>query len=330
MIHAVVVDDEILVLDHLKRLLEESGGVRIIGEFTDPCIALEEIARLKPDVVFLDVEMPEMNGIELGTELLELEKEMDIVFVTAYEQYAIHAFKLNAVNYILKPADRESIDETVSRIVKRRGNKMQSPDSGKIFLFGGIYILTNEAGKKVKWITSKVEELFALLLLNGERGVSKWEIIDILWGECDSEKSMQNMYTSIFRLKKTLRDAGIKAEIENRAGVYHMNLEDVFCDFLEFEDFIRKKMPVDQNTIGGYEEAISLYRGDLLAGKDYWWSIAEREKCYVNYIELVKRAVSYYGANKCAAELKKLYNKVKFVLRKEDIADIKSMIMTKI
>lgn len=330
MVTAVVVDDEILVLDHLKRLLEESGGVRIIGEFTDPCIALGEIARLKPDVVFLDVEMPEMNGIELGTELLELEKEMDIVFVTAYEQYAIHAFKLNAVNYILKPADRESIEETVGRIVKRRGNRVQSPNSGKILLFGGICILTNEAVKKVKWITSKVEELFALLLLNGERGVGKWEIVDILWRECDSEKSMQNMYTSIFRLKKTLRDTGIKAEIENHAGVYHMNLEDVFCDFLEFKDFVRKKIPVDRNTIGKYEEAISLYRGDLFAGKDYWWSIAERERCYEDYIGLVKRAASYYSANKCAGELKKLYNKVKFVLRKEDLDDIKSMIVTKI
>ncbi|MCR4429642.1 MAG: response regulator [Tepidanaerobacteraceae bacterium] len=329
MINAVVVDDEVLVLDHLKRLLKESGKVRIVGEFTDPDIALEEIARLKPDVVFLDVEMPGINGIELGTELLELEKEIDIVFVTAYEQYAIHAFKLNAVNYILKPADRESIDETVNRIAKRRGNGVQSQDRGKIFVFGDVCILTNKTGKKVKWITSKVEELFALLLLNHERGASKWKIIDLLWGESDSEKSMQNLYTSIFRLKKTLKDTGIKAEIENRAGVYRMNLEDVFCDFLEFEAFIKKKITVDRQTIGEYEEAISLYRGDLFADRDYWWSIAEREKCYENYVELVKRAASYYIANECTSDLKKLYNKAKFLLRKEDLPDIKRMITTK-
>lgn len=202
MIHAVIVDDEILVLNLLKRRLLEQGGIHVIGEFTDPDTALEKIPELKPDLIFLDVEMPEMDGIELGIKLLEYDSNLNIVFVTAYEQYAIQAFKLNALHYILKPVDKESVDEIVKRMHKKKAHK-EEPQTcgGQIYLFGDICVFDRNH-KRINWTTSKVEELFVLLLLNRDKGIHKWAIIEALWQEADLKKSQQNLYTTVFRLKK--------------------------------------------------------------------------------------------------------------------------------
>ncbi len=329
MINAVIVDDEILVLNLLKRRLMERGGINIIGEFTDPAEAIDKIPELKPDVVFLDVEMPEINGIELSTKLLEYDNEIDIVFVTAYEQYAIQAFKLNALHYILKPVDEESIDETLQRITKKkRQNGITAGHGGRIYLFGDVCVLDG-SNNRINWITSKVEELFVLLMLNREKGINKWKIIDALWEEGDTKKSNQNLYTTIFRLKKTLRDAGINADIENSSGYYRITLENVFCDLFEFEDFIQKRLEVNEDTFPAFEKAVSLYHEDLLGSCAYLWSISYREVCYDNYVGLVKRLTAFYAREGHAGRLKSLYKKVRFLLQEEELHGIKALISTK-
>lgn len=323
-------DDEILGLKLLKRLLKQSEYIKIIGEFTNPTVALEKIPKLKPDVIFLDVEMPEINGIELGTKLLKNDDDMDIVFVTAYERYAIHAFKLNAVNYILKPVDKKSIKDTIERIMKKRKNTKQLRNNDvNISLFGEVCILRKEDDKKVNWITSKVEELFALLIINIEKGINKWKIIDILWGESEIDKSQQNLYTTIYRLKKTLKEAGIKATIENNVGVYSMTLENIFCDLFEFQAFINKKITVNKETISEFERAISLYKGDLFEGKDYQWSIADREAYHEKFVELVKAVAVYYSQSNLSNKLKKLYKRVAFLLQKEDLLGMEDIFRQK-
>ena len=123
MIKAVLVDDEILVLNLLKKIISETNDIKIVGEFTDPEQALMEIPKLGPDVLFLDVNMPEMNGIELGTRLIESDatEDMAIVFVTAYERCAIYASKkVNAMHYILKPVDPDSVEEVVKKLNQKR------------------------------------------------------------------------------------------------------------------------------------------------------------------------------------------------------------------
>ncbi len=323
MLKVVIVDDEILVLNLLERLLLQSGKVEIIGKFTDASEALAEIQRLKPDVVFLDVEMPELNGIELGTRLVEFDNDLDIVFVTAYEQYSIHAFRINAVNYILKPVDRDSIAETLRRLsrISKRGNQPQNK-SVRIKLLGEFSIY-NKDNSKVKWTTSKVEELLALLIVNRIKGISKWKIIDILWGESELGKSQQNLYTTIFRLKKTLSEAGVKVSINNKLGTYYLSLEGSFCDLYEFEDFVKQRKQLNEATLAKFERVISLYQGDLFGDKSYTWNIEEREFCYSHYTDLVKRVMAYYLDNKLIDRLKNLYREVKYYLNEDDLQYIK-------
>jgi two-component SAPR family response regulator len=98
--------------------LEKTGEIYIIASFQSATKVLNEIKKLKPDVVFLDIEMPEMTGIELASNIVLINCDIEIVFVTAYNQYALEAFKVNAVDYLLKPILQKDINKTVKRLMK--------------------------------------------------------------------------------------------------------------------------------------------------------------------------------------------------------------------
>ncbi|MFC0329004.1 LytR/AlgR family response regulator transcription factor [Paenibacillus sepulcri] len=113
----MLIDDERLALKQLKRMLEEVvGGVEIIEMTSNPVQALERSEELQPDVVFLDIHMPGMNGLKLGEKLQQAVPHVEIVFVTAYDQYAVKAFDICALDYILKPVHPIRLQQTVERV----------------------------------------------------------------------------------------------------------------------------------------------------------------------------------------------------------------------
>lgn len=113
----IIVDDEKLARDLLKEYLENYPDIELIGEADQGTEAVEKIDKLKPDIVFLDVQMPGMTGFDV---LEDIEHEPYVIFVTAYDQYAIKAFEKNAVDYLLKPLDEERFRTSVNRALKRK------------------------------------------------------------------------------------------------------------------------------------------------------------------------------------------------------------------
>ena len=126
-LRAVLVDDEQLARDELGYLLGEVGGVDIIGQAGNGVEALTTIERLRPDVVFLDVQMPGLTGFEVARRMLDAHAAVHIIFVTAYDQHAIEAFEVNAVDYLLKPVDparlEVALERTRKRVALERGEK---------------------------------------------------------------------------------------------------------------------------------------------------------------------------------------------------------------
>lgn len=110
----LVVDDEHLARDGLRVLLERDDEVRLVGECGDGREAVDEIRRLEPDVVFLDVQMPGLNGFEV-LDALESEEIPVVVFVTAYDEYALRAFEVHALDYLLKPFDDRRFEQALQR-----------------------------------------------------------------------------------------------------------------------------------------------------------------------------------------------------------------------
>ena len=115
---AYLVDDERLALERLKRLLDATGRVTIVGTATDPVAALDVLRGIPVDVLFLDIQMPGLSGFEL---LERLDRDIAVVFTTAFDQFAIDAFGVNSVDYLLKPIEPDRLDRALDKIERFAG-----------------------------------------------------------------------------------------------------------------------------------------------------------------------------------------------------------------
>jgi len=127
-ISAIIADDEDLARAELKFLLEEVGDVEVVGEASNGLEAVELIRKLDPAMAFLDIQMPGMDGLGVVRKLRESAIEPPhIVFSTAYDQFAVEAFRLEATDYLLKPVERERLEETIDRARRLMADRLTEP-----------------------------------------------------------------------------------------------------------------------------------------------------------------------------------------------------------
>lgn len=135
MMRALIVDDEIYAREELEAMLNETGEFLVAGKCANALEAMQAIRKEKPDVLFLDIQMPVINGFEL-LGMIDGNLMPNVVFVTAYDEYALKAFEENALDYLLKPVEKERLLKTVEKLKKRsaEGDKpvFTSPDIQKI------------------------------------------------------------------------------------------------------------------------------------------------------------------------------------------------------
>ena len=112
-LRAYVVDDEPLAVDRLTRMLAGEPSIELVGSATDPAEAVEFLSRQRVDVLFLDIEMPGLNGFQL---LARLGEQPFVIFTTAYDQYALKAFEVNSIDYLLKPVDAEHLRRALGKV----------------------------------------------------------------------------------------------------------------------------------------------------------------------------------------------------------------------
>jgi len=129
-LRAILVDDEELARDELGFQLGQIGGVDIVGQAGNGVEAVEIINKLKPDVVFLDIQMPGLTGFEVARRMIDADTASHIIFVTAYDQHAIEAFEVNAIDYLLKPVDPARLEAAVQRA--RRRIALEKPADGAV------------------------------------------------------------------------------------------------------------------------------------------------------------------------------------------------------
>ncbi|MEH7222774.1 LytTR family DNA-binding domain-containing protein [Bacillus sp. JJ1566] len=168
-IKTLIVDDELYSRDELSHLLETNPTIQIVGEADSGESAILKAIQLQPDVVFLDVEMPKVNGMDAAKALLELKKQPLIVFATAYPEFAVEAFRFNAIDYLLKPFDEDQLEETVKRIVKhlhtpeekekgKHTGKLAVDSSGEIIYLDPMDILYIVRDEKLTKLVTQLGE----------------------------------------------------------------------------------------------------------------------------------------------------------------------------
>lgn len=128
-LRAYLLDDEPLALKRLARLLEETQKVEIAGSSTDPLEALGFLREHACDVLFTDIEMPDLSGFEM---LAKLEHQPLVIFTTAYSQYALQAFDVHSVDYLLKPIEAQKLERALAKVERMRGGLEPKPELAKL------------------------------------------------------------------------------------------------------------------------------------------------------------------------------------------------------
>mgnify|MGYP003266795424 FL=1 len=191
----IVVDDEELSMRQFEIECAQEREIELVGSFTDPLAALDYAGSNPVDFALLDVEMPEMNGIELGKRLRAINRDMIIIFVSGYSDYVLDALKMKSDYYVFKPYSREDIMDAL-----KRAKLLSKGQQKRIFIrtFGRFDVFIDQ--ELVKFQNAKSKELLALCVdrMGGE--VTMEEAIDKLWPEKDYDSRVKALYLSLIHI----------------------------------------------------------------------------------------------------------------------------------
>ncbi|WP_019912813.1 response regulator [Paenibacillus sp. HW567] len=317
MIQAMLVDDERLALMKLKLMLEEWSTVEVIATYTDPAEAVTAAASLAPDVIFLDIDMPEMNGIQ-AAEIMQREyPRASIVFVTAYNSYAVEAFELYALDYVLKPARRDRLLKTIQRLEERlsQEQRLTMKPANEIMIRCFQSLRFERGGQPlpaIRWRTSKAQELFAYLFHNRNRFVSKDSLIELLWPNTNLKKASTHLYTTVYQVRQCLKQAEIELQISNVSGGEGYTLEtgNLLIDSSEWEKSILAQNAINPMNYEDHQRLFDFYSGDYLSDYDYLWAESERQRLRTIWLHHAMGIAEFYVDSGKIAEAVTVYQRI--------------------
>ncbi|MFB6365176.1 response regulator [Paenibacillus elgii] len=300
---AILVDDEHLALIRLKKAIErEASEVEIVAAYSDSTEVLAGVLAHRPDVVFLEIHMPDINGLNLGKQIKTVVPGTELVFVTSYDKYAVQAFELYALDYIVKPLQKGRLRQTIPRLKEKlaiRGTKeTQDANFPMICCFNQIqFKLPGMDAQNVKWRTSKAQELFAYLLYHRDRTVNRSVLLELLWPELEEAKAVQHLYTTIYYIRRTLKNSGmdtIRINSGDLGAGYKLDIGEARVDTVEWEYAMRQLDVLDAGTVDAYEHVLNLYKGDYLGKYDYLWAEHERERFRLLWLYHMRKLCEFY------------------------------------
>jgi len=248
---AIIVDDMPKAVRLLTRILEKLEGVEVIQTFTDSLAVVEYMADNVVDLVFMDVEMPGLDGLELTSDIQKMQKIPEVVFVTGHPQYSLEAWKTDALAYLVKPYTNQDIQKVIDKYRKIHPEKKAAAHI-KIHCFPSFGLFVD--GKGVVIRSKKAREVLAYLVHSRGEWVENSKMAYILLGdEIDEESARNNFRMYLYRLNQALQAAGISELVERAYGKTRVDTSKFVCDYYRYLD-------------GEYQ----LFHGDYL--QDYSWS----------------------------------------------------------
>ena len=302
---ALIVDDEELALIHFKHMLERTNFFQSITAFQDPAEVLEYSAIQDVDAVFLDIDMPGMNGIELAEAIQSMNERIQVVFITAYNEFAIKAFELNAVDYLLKPVDYGRLVKTIERIKMNGLLRTPSDPIGEHFsiqCFGSLQFYQASGGVKkniqVKWRTSKACEIYAYLLHHQGSVVSKEALIDLFWPNFDFSKASTQLYSTIYQIRKLIGQLPFSQSIEKTGAGYVLSLAGTKVDAVDWEKSLKEAPPISASTVKRHLDIFMAYRNHYFMEHGYLWAEPEKTRLAQLWLRKAGELIDFYMKEK--------------------------------
>ncbi len=254
---AICVDDERRIMEHTVRMCLNLPRITEAKGFTRSWDALEWLETHSADLALLDIEMPEMNGIELTARIKQLRPDIAVIFLTGYAQYALDAFSVHANGYLMKPVMEEKLSQEIAYALANRPPRRDAHIL--IQTFSGFDVFVD--GEIVAFSQAKCKELLAFLVDKQGNSVTRSEAFAALWEDRAYDRAMQKLLDNIIRsMRQTLEAYHIAEIFEMQRGTMRIRPEAFTCDAYRF--FL------------GDSDAVSAYRGEYMSAYS-WASITE-------------------------------------------------------
>lgn len=314
----IIVDDEELAITRLEKMLMQQISseldIEIVGAFQYFEQAIEMAASHTIHVAMLDIEMPGMDGFELANQLIAIQPHIQIVFTTAFKDYAIQAFDINAIDYLLKPINKHRLELTLKRISTFSQSYQYPPTSGQklqLGLFQKLHYIDEYGVEQLfPWKTLKAPELFAYLLLNRDKTVHKQILMDLLWPQYNLNKATTQLHTAIYQIRKVMKESGLNIEIKYKEGGYTLVLKGIDIDFQEWESAVQKAPPLSIDTLDLHLKIMKQYQGHLLEQSQYSWAMLEQERLQRIWLNHVQQIAELYRSEDNYFEALALYQQL--------------------
>jgi two-component SAPR family response regulator len=312
----LIVDDEPAMLLAMKRLLSNMEGVELVGSFQNATEVLDFVLGHDVDLAFLDIQIGADDGLELARSLRSLNTKLDIVFTTSHSEFAIEAYDVYPLDYMVKPISRMRLAQTVTRATSRLNASSdeigdRTPNRLTVRGLGGFEVNSKQAGA-VKWISKKSMELFAYLLVNRGRSATKIRILEDIFPGMPPKNAETYLNTAVYQLRKVLSLHGFKDMVISGQEQYSLDLDRVDVDFIQFEQGV-EEYP-DNNAIN--EAAViqleKQFAGELFGDKSFEWAVTERERLRIMYTSLAKRHIGWLLAQERYSEAVQIARKLVF------------------
>lgn len=324
----ILIDDELLAIEFLERQLMKLPDIEIVGTYSDVKSGRAEILHKAVDVIFLDISMPEMSGIELAEDIVRSKPDVSIVFVTAFHDYAVQAFELEALDYVVKPVSVQRLAKTIERIQKRTNNQLvigeaaekpALPSSIRIHLFRQLMIERPPGELKLlQWRTNKAQELFLYLLQYRGQPVRKSMLVEVLWPDYEIDRVYAQLYNTVYHVRQTLRPFTDYVKLETVAEGYILQLQNVLVDVDEWKSLQTALTAPSMEAVKDYLRVIEAYTGDYLGEYDYWWLESERERLKALWLHTSFALAGWYEEQGLTGEAEKCFLKICDIFPQEE------------
>lgn len=283
----MLIDDEKPGLEEIAHLLGQFPDLEIVAAFDNPRHALQAMEELKPDAVFLDIDMPYMNGLELALRIQSQYPGIIIVFITAYSKFALDAFKAYPLDYILKPIKEARLEAAVEHMRKQYAlthpQNFSSLDGLKINCFGKFKLTLPGGFEEVKWGTRRVRELFLYLVDRCGRPATRSELIHALLPGQEERKAANNLYVTTYKLRSLLDRLDPERRLMRLKDDYSLDMTPGVCDYTDFMSFAAQNAVITPKNAIAAARALNLYRGGYLEDEDRPWAAETASFCEVEY-----------------------------------------------
>lgn len=275
--------------------------------FSNPHEALTKAMEEKPNVIFLNVQILGNKGIAIAREIKEAINETHIIFVTENPSYAVQAFEVGATDYIVLPVQHQRLENMFSRFSE--GSESRESLYREIHCFNHLSFSASylDEEKSIKWRTKKAQELFAFLLHRRHDFTRKDVLVDLLWPNMSWKQGITLLYSTMYQVRKLLKDIDFPVEIINTENQYKLQLDNIVCDVEEWERTTQSLPSISAENSEKYVEVIKAYSGDYLAQESYHWAEIERQRLQTKWLSIVEVLSQFYWKHEKFYELARIH-----------------------